>query len=127
MSQEEPIDQPGERRLLPRYPSSAHALVIRDTDQMRTGIQARIKDISVGGVGIFLPETLAVGEHVKLRLKNPIQHVDKEVRGTVRHVRLHKDGLYHIGIALFTRLTPLEVVLLRQGLDKPADDGPRLV
>ena len=107
-----------ERRLMIRYPSSGGALVVRDSDKMRSGLDGTLHDVSVAGVGIYTPMSLEVGEQVKVRLRNDVQRFEKEVRGTVQHCTPTSEGLSYIGIALMTRLTPLEVSLLRMGLAK---------
>lgn len=105
-----------ERRFLMRYPSKAGARVIRDTDLMRNGIDGKLKDLSSAGLGILLTVPLEVNEQIKVELHNDVQRIAKEVRGVIRHVTLQDDELYHIGVELFTRLTPLEVSLFRMGM-----------
>lgn len=105
-----------QRRFLLRYPTNAGALVIRDTDPMRCGIEATLKNVSLAGLGIQLGEPLALNEQVVVRVRNEIQRVEKEVRGVVRHATLGDDGQWYVGLELYSRLTPLEVGLLRMGL-----------
>ena len=105
-----------DRRRKPRHWGSAAALVIRDSDKMRLGIEAALKDVSPVGLGLAMTVPLEVNEHVKVRLKNAIQKVEKEVRGVVRHATRREDGTFHVGVELFSRLTPLEVLLLRMGV-----------
>lgn len=126
----------GERRFLVRYPSRCQAIVERDTDAMRIGIEARIADVTATGIGLSMREPLQVDETVKLQLRNEIQRFSREVRGTVRHVTLlpnpdpdsEAPGEYRVGIELITRLTPLEVSLLRMGIGSQSDgDRPRWI
>ena len=111
-----------ERRFLVRYPSNAGAVVIRDSDFMRSGIDGRVRNVSLGGLGLDLPEPLQLNEQVKIQLRNDVQRFQKEVRGVVRHVTYLQEGVVRVGIELLLRLTPLEVGLLRMGIKA---DGER--
>ena len=109
-----------------RYPAKASTTVIRETDAMRAGLDAVLKDVSPTGIGVVLPIALAVNESVKIRLVNQIQRFERETRGTVRHVTQCDDGAYHIGIELSLRLTPLDVSLLRMGIPRETKaEGPQ--
>jgi hypothetical protein len=109
-------------------PSNAAAVVTRESDVMRSGIEGKLKDVSLGGVGVLLQTPPEVNETVHLILRNDIQKIQKETRGTVRHVTPHGQGVYHVGIELFNRLTPLEVSLLRMGLSHESQaEGPTWV
>ena len=110
-SQERP-----ERRLRLRYWAGATALVIRDSDKMRLGIEASLADVSSVGLGLSMTAPLDINEQVKIQLKNDVQKVAKEVRGVVRHATQRDDGTFQVGVELFSRLTPLEVLLLRMGI-----------
>lgn len=111
------------RRDMPRSRSKAEAIILLDTDVMRTGIKASLVDVSVGGVGIACDTPLEEGTHIKLRLQNAIQRFEREVRGVVRRVGTDDDGRCQIGVELFTRLTPLDVTLLRSGITGPSAEG----
>ena len=114
-----------QRRFMLRYPSSSGALVIRETDHMRTGIEAALKNVSLTGLGLMMQEPLSLNEQIKVRVRNEIQRVQKEVRGIVRHVTPRDDVGWYIGVELYSRLTPLEVGLLRMGLRRDLDsDSP---
>jgi hypothetical protein len=130
MSDETPSDQARpeglpERRFMLRYPSQSGAVVIRETDMMRTGIEARLKDVTSAGVGVIVQTPLAVNEPVRLVLRNEVQKIEKETRGIVRHVTPVGEDSYHVGIELAIRLTPLEASLLKMGLssDSKGDDA----
>ena len=110
-----------ERRILVRYPSSAGAVIIRETDFMRLGLDARVRNVSLGGLGIDSDEPLELNEQVKIHIRNDIQRFQKEVRGVVRHVTYLENGVIRIGIELLLRLTPLEVSMLRMGIK--SEDG----
>ena len=110
-----------ERRVLVRYPCSAGALIIRESDFMRLGIDARVRNVSLGGLGLEAEEPLELNEQVKIQLRNDVQRFEKEVRGIVRHVTWLENGVIRIGIELLLRLTPLEVSMLRMGIK--SEDG----
>lgn len=113
---QKPPDLP-ERRLMVRYPSTAGATVLRDSDAMRVGTEAKLHDVSIGGIGLTLKTDIpGIGEQIKVRLVNQIQRIEKEVRGVVRHVTPRDDGTFQIGLELYVRLTPLEVSLLKMSL-----------
>lgn len=114
-----------ERRFMIRYPSKAGAVVVRDSDMMRVGLEGSLKDVSVGGIGLLMDEPLQINEQVKIRLHNEVQRFEKEVRGIVRHATLREDGRYHNGVELLLRLTPLEVSLLRMGMAGESSQGPQ--
>jgi hypothetical protein len=72
-------------------------------------------------------EALQVDEQLKIRLKNVVQRCEKEVRGVVRKATRGADGTMTIEIDLFTRLTPIEVSMLRMGVARDENAGPRWV
>jgi PilZ domain len=105
-----------ERRRTVRLRSRSRAIVLRDTDAMRTGLEGALLDVSVEGLGFAIDEPLEPGEHIKVRVRNEVQRFEREVRGIVRRVRADEDGAWLIGVELRSRLTPLDVSLLRTGL-----------
>ncbi len=98
------------------------ATVIRDTDMMQTGIQARLLDVSTRGVRLSMAAPLDLNEQVRLVVRNEIQRLEKTTRGTVRRLAKTDDGGYVVDFELMLRLTPLEVLLLRKLLN-PNDPG----
>lgn len=125
MSDESQPRRRPERRFMIRYPSKAGAVVVRDSDMMRIGLEGSLKDVSVGGIGLLMDEPLQINEQVKIRLHNEVQRFEKEVRGIVRHATAREDGRYHNGVELLLRLTPLEVSLLRMGMAGESSQGPQ--
>ncbi len=109
--------KPSDRRIKTRHAGNAAALVVRDDDIMRTGINGDLYDVSATGVGLTLEAEVNLTEQVRITLNNPVQRIQKETRGTVRHVSQHQDGTWRVGIELATRLTPLEVNLLKMGIE----------
>ena len=116
-----------ERRVSQRRLSKASARLIRETDAMRDGFIVRLADISMTGISIVTNVALEVDEHVKLELSNPVQRVEKQTRGVVRHVTPRDDGKFAVGLELATRLSPLEVSLFKMGIpDGSQDDGGKI-
>ena len=123
----QPPDQPGpEQRSVRRHRSSAVVVVFRADDVMRTGIEARLTDVAMKGVGFDIGEPLAVNEKVKLTLRNDIQRIETETRGTVRRVSPREDGSpgWHVGVELFNRLESRDISPLRSGIGDVDSDGP---
>ncbi|MEX0726813.1 MAG: PilZ domain-containing protein [Planctomycetaceae bacterium] len=102
----------------PRSPGEPKAAIYRDTDVMRWGIEGDLYEVSISGIGMILDDPMTIGEQIKVTLINDLQKVRKEVRGVVRQVTLLDDGRHQIGVELFTRLTPLEMSLLKMGLNR---------
>ncbi len=122
--EESAADSRPERRVSQRRFSKASARLIRETDAMRDGFVVRISDISMTGISIVTDVALEVHEHVKLELSNPVQRFEKQTRGVVRHVSAGDDGTFAVGLELATRLSPLEVSLLKMGIpDASQGDG----
>lgn len=116
-SQPTPASRAADRRHLIRYPAKAEAIVIRESDAMRLGLEARLADISPRGVGLlFRGETPEQGEAVTVHLQNDIQRVRKQTRGVVRHITPEESGEVRVGLELYSPLTPLEVSLFRMGI-----------
>ena len=119
-------DKIPERRHMLRYPSNAGAQIFRELDVMRVGIDVKVNDVSVTGVGVTSNTLLDIDESIIILLRNEIQRFEKKVHGVVKHSTLLDDETYLIGIELRVRLNPLDVSLLRMGLSKKAeDDDPR--
>ncbi len=124
-------DTPGsrerpDRRLRSRHRAGATALVIRDSDKMRLGTEAALKDVSPAGLGLSMTAPLEIGEQIKIRLNNDVQKIEREVRGAVRHATPQDDGTFRVGVELFSRLTPLDVLLLRMGIRDDSEEGSKI-
>jgi hypothetical protein len=84
-----------------------------------------LHNVSVGGLGFCIETELDEGEHIKIRLINQIQRFEKEVRGKVRRVSPTQEGTFFCGVELYTRLTPLDITLVRTNIvAHPDNDGP---
>ena len=105
-----------DRRAFQRHTGKAAAILYRESDVMRTGIDGSLLDISADGIGIIVNTFPEKAEQIKVLLLNEIQRVKREVRGVVRHSTRRSDGKYHVGVALSVRLTPLEVSQLKMSV-----------
>lgn len=114
---------------LPRAPkASSTAVLIRESDRMRIGIDAVVLEASTGFLSLYTVGQFAVDEQVKIRLKNVVQRFEKETRGLVRKIAANADGSTILGIELLSRLSALEVSLVKMGIASPqADSGSRWV
>ena len=125
MTDSTPSEESPEDRFTRRYTSRASAVVVRESDQMRTGIPATLHNVPTGGLGLTIETELQLGEQIKVRLSNEIQRFKKEVRGKVRRVTPTDEAAFYCGIELYTRLTPLEVSYAKTSIvSHPDSDGP---
>ena len=106
------------RRRTTRSPGAPKAAIYRDDDVMRWGIEGDLAEVSISGIVMILDDPMTVGEQIKVTLINDLQKVRKEVRGVVRQVTARDDSRHQIDVELFTRLTPLEMSLLKMGLNR---------
>ena len=103
-----------ERRHRLRHLGKAETIILRDADVMRLGLQVGLQTISTGTLGIVSPIPMRIGEQIKVRLRNDIQRFSTELRGAVRRLEPTADGRFVVGIELFSRLMPLDVMMLRR-------------
>jgi len=106
-------EPPAERRIRLRHLGKAETLILRDCDTMRVGLGVRLDSIRAAGLGVISPTPLRLGEQIKVRLRNDVQRITAELRGSVRKIEICDDG-YAIEIELFSRLMPLDVMALRR-------------
>jgi PilZ domain len=99
-------------------------VLIRDADAMRIGLRVGLKRISAAGLAVVSPVALPVGEQIKVRLRHEIQRLVAEIRGAVRSVTETNDGRYLTEIELYSRLLPLDVIMLRRS---GATDSVRVI
>jgi hypothetical protein len=113
----------------PRPPkASSTALLIRESDRMRTGIDAVVLEAATGSLSLYTLGQFAIDEQVKVRLKNIVQRFEKETRGLVRKIDTNADGSTVLAIELLSRLSALEVSLVKMGVPSPeADSGSKWV
>jgi len=99
--------------------ASSTAVLVREADRMRMGMEAVLLDVSTGFLSLRTQGSFTLDEQVKIRLRNIVQRFEKEARGTVRKAESGEGGSTIVGIDLLTRLSPLEVSLLKMGIASP--------
>ena len=126
--------KPRRKRRARSLATGSRALVIRDRDAMRKGVKGVVREVKMTRVVLGMSIPLESGEQINLRLRNSIQRFKKEARGVVRRVMPlepvppDEETLFRVDVELYTRLTPLEVSLLRMGIrDDSADSEPKWV
>jgi hypothetical protein len=107
-----------------RHLGRTETLILRDSDAMRIGMRVGLQTVCASALGIVSTVPLNFGEHLKISLSNEIQRFHTELRGVVRRIELAEDGRYLMGIELFSRLMPLDVMMLRRiGFDDSTYSG----
>jgi hypothetical protein len=109
-----PLSLDGERRRHQRHPASAKVELMREGDIRRAHLPAEVVDISISGLGLLARTSFDPEEGVRIRLRNDIRRFAKEVRGVVRWAQLLESGKFRIGIELYSRLTALDIQILKQ-------------
>ncbi|MBI3862858.1 MAG: PilZ domain-containing protein [Planctomycetia bacterium] len=104
--------QAGERRHHSRRAGTAVVHLIRECDPGRKQIPAKLLELSVAGIGLISSAPIESNEQIRVCLKNEIQRVSKEVRGTVRWTSPTTEGEFRVGIALSVRLSPNDLISL---------------
>ena|SRR5579863_1883398 len=108
--------------------SSSKAIIVRESDRLRTGLAAEVLDVSTAVLSLGTRDSFALNEAIKIRLRNVVQRFEKETRGAVQRIESGEDGSTTIHVELMTRLTPLEVSLLKMGIASPESrSGPKWV
>jgi len=97
--------------------ASTTARIIREMDMMRAGYDAVLRGISTSQLILEGPPGLNPQDQIKIKLHHVVQRFDKEVRGLVRTIEPIDAQLERITVELFTRLTPIEVSVLKMGID----------
>jgi hypothetical protein len=125
-SDEVPVPAPNDP---PRPPkASSTAMIVRESDKMRTGTDAAVLDISMSSLLLSTRGPFTVDEQIKIRLRNVVQRFEKEARGVVRKVDANADGSTTLTLELLTRLSALEVSLVKMGIATGQDgSGSRWV
>ena len=112
-----PTDQPAG---LPR--ASSTAVIVRENDLMRAGVDAAVLNVSMEFLSLATRGDFALEEQIKIRLRNVVQRFEKEARGAVRKIETGDGGSTILGVELLTRLSPLEVSLVKMGI--PSSHSP---
>jgi hypothetical protein len=110
-----------------RKSASATAKVIREMDMMRAGLDAVVRSVTATQLVLEGAPGLKLQDQLKVRLHHVVQRFDKEVRGLVRQIEPIDADSERVTVELFTRLTPVEVSVLKMGIDVADDTAPRWV
>jgi len=112
-------DAPRQTQSIRSARASSTAVLVREADRMRSGREAVLLDVSTGFLSLRTQGSFVLDEQVKIRLRNVVQRFEKEARGMVRKAESGEDGSTVVGIDLLTRLSALEVALLKMGIASP--------
>jgi hypothetical protein len=102
-----------ERRTTPRYPCSRevfYQLMTRKGQDLWW--DARILDVSLGGVALTLTRSVSMGDRIAVDLREAHQGVERNAVARVVHVGEVRGG-WKVGCAWLGPLTPEELALLR--------------
>lgn len=119
------IPPEGDRRQHQRHRGKAKVVVLREGDNWRTNLPVELIDISIAGLGLLTSAPIALDERVRIRLQHDIRRFIKEVRGVVRWTQLTDTGKLRLGIVLHSRLSSLDIQLLKQ-LDAGGESGQKV-
>jgi hypothetical protein len=111
----------------PKRSASATARIIRETDMMRSGLDAVVRGVTPTELVVEGSPGLKVQDQIKIHLRHVVQRFEKEVRGLVRKVEPLDAESERVTVELFTRLTPVEVGVLKMGIDASDGSEPRWV
>ena len=75
---------PSERRVFQRVPIDLRVTWVSGEGTTVRGAVGRACDISQGGISVFLPKTLTIGEVSELQFKLPTSHEPMRVRVVLR-------------------------------------------
>ncbi|HEV8067195.1 MAG TPA: hypothetical protein VGP76_05640 [Planctomycetaceae bacterium] len=101
----------------PKPTARTTARVIREMDMMRAGYDAVLRGVDTSQLVLEGPPGLNPQDQIKIKLHHVVQRFDKEVRGLVRTIEPIDAQLQRITVELFTRLTPIELSVLKMGVD----------
>jgi hypothetical protein len=113
----EPTPPPSASGSNPKPTASTTARVIREMDMMRAGYDALLRGVSASQLVLEGPPGLSPQDQIKIKLRHVVQRFEKEVRGLVRTIEPLDGQIERITVELFTRLTPIEVSVLKMGID----------
>jgi hypothetical protein len=111
-----------------RRSASATAQIVREMDMMRSGLEAVLRAVTATQLVLEGSPGLKLQDQIKIRLHHVVQRFEKEARGLVRQIEPIDANTERITVELVTRLTPVEVSVLKMGIDLDGDGvGPRWV
>ncbi len=104
--------QTDDRRTHRRKAGKAVVHIARERDPARQRFPASLLNISIGGIGLVTSVRIEPNEQVRVSLKNEIQRISKEVRGTVRWMSPAGENEFRLGIELSPRMSPNDLMSL---------------
>jgi hypothetical protein len=110
-----------------RRTAGATARIVREMDMMRAGMDAVLREVAAGQLVLEAPPGLKPQDQIKIQLYHIVQRFEKEARGLVRQIVPIDAQTERLTVELFTRLTPVEVGVLKMGIDVDHNAGPRWV
>lgn len=117
-----------EKRRSGRHLGRAEIRVFRDNDPMREGLLVGLEDISRDGLGLITEVAFRDDEQLRIRVKNEVQRFTRDLRAVVRWQVPLGNGERRIGVELFTRLGPLDLMMLkRAGICDPNANASRWI
>ena len=118
-TEQTPNPIPSAKGTSPQAQSTANttARIIREMDMMRAGYDAVLRGVSTSQLVLEGPSGLNPQDQIKIKLRHVVQRFEKEVRGLVRTIEPIDAQLQRITVELFTRLTPIELSVLKMGVD----------
>jgi hypothetical protein len=113
----DPIPSPKEPGPQAQRTARTTARIIREMDMMRAGYDAVLRGVDTSQLVLEGPPGLNPQDQIKIKLHHVVQRFDKEVRGLVRTIEPIDAQLQRITVELFTRLTPIELSVLKMCVD----------
>jgi hypothetical protein len=114
LSAGDPAPLTGERRKHQRHTGKAKVEVVREGDNRRSTLPMELYDLSSTGLGLLATAPFVPDERIRIRLRNDVRRIAREVRGIVRWAQPLENGKFRIGIELYSRFTALDIQLLKQ-------------
>jgi hypothetical protein len=109
-----PAPLTSERRQHQRHSGKAKVEVVREGDNRRVILPVELYDLSITGLGLVATAPFVPDERIRIRLRNDVRRIAREVRGVVRWAQPLENGKFRIGIELYSRFTALDIQLLKQ-------------
>jgi len=96
-----------ERRASVRYACRAHARVsVAQTIGHALGVQARVRDISTGGISLIMSQWFGPGTILEIEFARGEARSQRAFTASVMHATLLPDGEWFLGCALVDHLDP---------------------
>lgn len=86
-------------RQFPRLPLDVQVKVLADSDTSSVHSLGRGHDVGEGGMAVYVPLTLQVGQQVKIEFEIPHSRLKFEVQAVVRNAEGYRYGVEFIDLA----------------------------